>query len=340
MVNISKKYVFFISLIILTLLISVFSVFFNLYAYTPSKVVEGISAFPADYQSYLNELSKKHPNWKFFAVYIYLDWNSVVENEMVDRRSLVPISVSDSWKRDNVQIEPGWVNASKVAVEYCLDPRNFLNEEKIFQFELSEFNSTSHSKEVVEKVLEGTDMYECNQYMNNNVKKDLGTTYSDIIYQAGKNSNVSPVHIASRIIQENGGKVFTNKSINGSTPGYEGYYNFMNIGASCNDGCGMPYIHGLQYAKSQNPAWTTPQLAIQAAADRLRKVWLNYGQNTVYFEKFDVNYVNGALGLYTNQYMTNIIAPSSESTMMYNAYKDANKLDDSFNFYIPVYMAA
>ena len=40
---------------------------------------------------------------------------------------------------------------------------------------------------------------------------------------------------------------------------------------------------------------------------------------------------------YLNQYMTNIQAPVSESTILYNAYKDAGILNASFKFYIPVY---
>ena len=331
--NFNKKFCYI--LLGFVIISMVFLIKENINAYTPSKTIEGISAFPADYQAKLVELQKKHSNWKFVAVNTYLNWNDVVSSEMANGKSLVSTSLPSSWQRDSTQIEPGWVNASKTAVEYSLDPRNFLNEEKIFQFELSNFNSDAHTKEAVEEVLSGTDMYKNTKYKNNNNILDMNETYSQIIYDASKNSGVSAVHVASRIIQENGGKVYTNKSINGSTAGYIGYYNFMNIGAYCTDNCGKPYIHGLQYAKDNG--WTSPKIAIEAASNRIKKIWVNYGQNTVYFEKWDVNYVSGAIGLYTNQYMTNITAPSTESTMMYNAYKRSDKLNSSFVFYIPVY---
>ena len=35
--------------------------------------------------------------------------------------------------------------------------------------------------------------------------------------------------------------------------------------------------------------------------------------------------------------MTNVSAASTESTLIYSGYKEANKLDSKFTFYIPVY---
>src|SRR5699024_3656513 len=105
-----------------------------------STKLEGISNFPNSYQPYLNELSKKHPNWKFTALYTNLDWEYVIREENVFGKNLVPKNYSDSWKNQtpgqyDVEIDGGWVDSSKQAVEYCMDPRNFLNEVRIFQFE-------------------------------------------------------------------------------------------------------------------------------------------------------------------------------------------------------------
>ena len=57
--------------------------------YAKSQYVEGINAFPESYQTYLQNLHSIHPNWKFVAVYTDLDWQNTVDNETVDRRSLV-----------------------------------------------------------------------------------------------------------------------------------------------------------------------------------------------------------------------------------------------------------
>ncbi len=363
-VNLSKK-LFFIILFVFAVFIANTSI----YGYEYSETKDGIESFPADYQEMLNDLKSKHPNWNFKAIYTNLDFNYVVSEEMVDGRSLISKSAfSDEWKKDANEIEPGWVNASEYAVRYFLDPRNFLNEEKIFQFESSEFNGNSQTKETIEKILSGTGLADANYYINAGEKKDLGSKFSDVIYDVGSKNNVNGVHLASRIVQETGGTLGTlengavktdsngnvlyynglrwvtaNRAINGSYVSekfgdFRGIYNFFNIGAFCSASCGWcgnPFVHGLEKAKASG--WDTPSKAIDAAASYLRKNWINYGQNTVYFEKFDVNFVPGAKYLFGGQYMTNISAASSESTLMYKGYNSAGKLDSPFTFYIPVY---
>ena len=116
----------------------------------------GIDAFPNSYKPYLQELSKKHPNWKFTALYTNLDWNYVIDQENVFGKNLVPKNYSDSWKNTtpgqyNVEVDAGWVDSSKQAVEYCMDPRNFLNEVRIFQFEALSFDSHTNNLNSIEK---------------------------------------------------------------------------------------------------------------------------------------------------------------------------------------------
>lgn len=56
--------------------------------------------------------------------------------------------------------------------------------------------------------------------------------------------------------------------------------------------------------------------------DILRNSWIKWGQDTTYFQKFDVNNPYGnAVALYAYQYMANIIAPTNESYSTYNAYQ-------------------
>ena len=102
--------------------------FFNVEASTRTS---GIENFPSSYQPYLEEILKKHPNWKFIPLYTNLDWNYVISEENVFGKNLVPKNYSDSWKNTtpgqyNVEVDAGWVDSSKQAVEYCMDPRNFL----------------------------------------------------------------------------------------------------------------------------------------------------------------------------------------------------------------------
>ena len=37
--------------------------------------------------------------------------------------------------RYNVEVDAGWVDCSREALLYTMDPRNFLNEVRVFQFE-------------------------------------------------------------------------------------------------------------------------------------------------------------------------------------------------------------
>ena len=58
----------------------------------------GIEDFPESFRPYLEELSKKYPNWKFTALYTNLDWNYVIDNENEFGKNLVPKNYQDRWK--------------------------------------------------------------------------------------------------------------------------------------------------------------------------------------------------------------------------------------------------
>lgn len=129
-----------------------------------STKLTGIENFPDSYKPYLYELKKRYPNWEFTALYTGIDWNTAISNEYGNDKNLVPLSYSDSWKctefgKYNVEIDAGWVNASKQAIEYTMDPRNFLNEVRIFQFEKLTYDENINSESGVDKILYGTEFY-------------------------------------------------------------------------------------------------------------------------------------------------------------------------------------
>ena len=122
------------------LIIFLLSYYFLFKNDTIAKENNRINEFPDSYKPYLEELSKNHPNWEFIPLYTNLDWNYVISEENKFGKNLVPINYSDNWKNKtpgqyNVEIDAGWVDSSKEAVMYLMDPRNFLNEVRIFQFE-------------------------------------------------------------------------------------------------------------------------------------------------------------------------------------------------------------
>ena len=314
---------------------------------------EGIENFPESYKPYLIELQKKHPNWNFIALYTNLDWKYVIDNENKFGKNLVPKSYSDRWKNTkpgeyNVEVDAGWVDSSRQAVEYTMDPRNFLNEVRIFQFEGLSFDEKTNNINGIEKILYGTEFYNrIVEYVNS-----AGTTittqskYSDLILEAGKTSKVSSFHLASRIKQEVG-PFLSHASISGTVAGFEGLYNFYNIGATSSSEPMGAIKNGLQYAKDGKGAsqqtkdkylipWNTKSRAITGGGIFIGSSYIHLGQDTIYLQKFHVTSNNGG-ELFWHQYMTNVLAPYSESKLIHTGYKNSGMLDDSISFIIPVY---
>ena len=318
-----------------------------------ANIVDGIENFPESYRPYLEELKKNHPNWTFTALYTNLDWDYVIQNENKFGKNLVPKSYNDRWKNTNpgeynVEVDSGWVDCSKQAVLYTMDPRNFLNEVRIFQFEELSFNSSSNLVEGIEKILYGTEFY--NQIVSyltaSGSTVTMNKKYSDLIYSAGVQSKVSSYHLASRIKQEVG-PFLSHSSISGKVPGYEGLYNFYNIGATSSSEPMGAIINGLKYARDGKGAseatktkylipWNTKERSITGGGIFIGSSYINIGQNTIYLQKFHVHDTNNG-ELFWHQYMTNVLAPYSESNIIYKGYANSNLLDLNINFVIPVY---
>lgn len=340
----------YITLIIIATLVVIFVI--STYIDAAEKK-EGIENFPDSYKPYLLELKKKYPNWHFVALYTNLDWKYVIDNENIFGKNLVPKSYSDRWKntkpgQHNVEVDSGWVDSSRRAVEYAMDPRNFLNNVRIFQFEGLSYDEKTNNKEGIEKILYGTEFYDkIVQYVTSSGNTvTMNSKYSDLILKAGKTSAVSPYHLASRIKQEVG-PFLSHASISGTVSGYKGLYNFYNIGATSSSEPMGAIKNGLQYAKDGKGAseqtktkylipWNNKEKAITGGGIFIGSSYINIGQDTVYLQKFHVTSNNGG-ELFWHQYMTNVLAPYSESKLIYNGYANMNMLNNSMTFIIPVY---
>ena len=339
--------------ILLTMILSICIILFADSKVQAVTSLDGIENFPSSYQPYLRELAKKHPNWKFTALYTNLDWNYVIQQENVFGKNLVPKNYSDSWKNTtegqyNVEVDKGWVDSSKQAVEYCMDPRNFLNEVRVFQFEGLAYDRSTNNLNGVEKILYGTEFYQQKvSYLDSSGNTiNMNETYGDLILRGAQTSLVSPYHLASRIKQEVG-PFLSHSSISGTVAGFEGLYNFYNIGATSSTEPMGAIKNGLQYAKDGKGAsqetknkylipWNTKERSITGGAIFIGSSYINVGQNTIYLQKFHVIDKNGN-GLFWHQYMTNVLAPYSESKSIYNGYQKAEMLNTSMSFIIPVY---
>ena len=346
-----KKTVILLGILILGIIF--FLLFSEFSADTAEEGIRLSTNFPDSYKPYIDELKKKYPNWEFKALYTNLDWEYVINQENVYGKNLVPKSYSDSWKNTNpgeynVEIDSGWVDSSREAVEFAMDPRNFLNYVRVFQFEELSYNSSTNSTSNIEKILYGTEFYnKIVEYKTESGSNIVMTEkYSDLILNAAKTSQVSGFHLASRIKQEVG-PFLSHSSISGIVEGFEGLYNFYNIGATSSSEPMGAIKNGLQYAKDGKGAstatknkylipWNTKERAITGGGIFIGSSYINLGQNTIYLQKFHVSDTSGG-ELFWHQYMTNVLAPYSESKLIYNGYANSNMLDSNLSFIIPVY---
>lgn len=291
------------------------------------------AGFPSSYRTPLAALHQKYPNWKFTAVQTGLDWNEVVANESRPGQNLVQSSVNDARKSTDAAAYnwanntwygydgAGWVCASPEYIAYCIDPRNFLDENYIFQFET--LNYASYQKKA------GVNNILANTFMSGDYNDTDGETknYADTFIKIGKKLAVSPYHLASRCRQEQGTKG-TSPLISGKYAGYEGYFNHFNVRAYTT-AFGSATENGLSYAKEQG--WNSIYKSLEGGSTIVANNYVKRGQDTIYFEKFNVVYQNS---LYSHQYMTNVMAAISEGSSMGKAYTDKKQ---AFEFRIPVY---
>ncbi|HIU69548.1 MAG TPA: SH3 domain-containing protein [Candidatus Scubalenecus merdavium] len=205
------------------------------------------AGFPDSYIPALVELHEEHPNWKFEAFVTGLDWNTAVKGERTphnqqliqkysgnDRRGFY-CTCSDCYKNGNYVIQEGstWVSASQSAVEYYMDPRNFLDEQYIFQFE-STFYDSKQTAAGVEAILKGTWMYNSKITYKDAAGKTqtISKKYSEAIMEAAKDSGMSAYYLASKIRQEVGGATASAGGASGTNSTYPGIYNYYNIRAN------------------------------------------------------------------------------------------------------------
>lgn len=312
---------------------------------------------PDEYKSYIENILKYYPNWKFVFYDTKLDWNSLfgTDQQGYVGRSLIPSSCPLSyrstasgcynWRTEAwiMQDAGGWYQANTQTIAYYMDPRNFLNINDVFMFESLSYDKETQTLDGVKKILEGS-------FMDNVKIKDTdGTsiTYAEAYIKAAEITKVSPYHLASRTIQEVGKsgsdsvKGQGTKIDDNGTIGYKGYYNFYNINA--NQGK-YPIANGLKYATGTTSSevnktkymlpWDSQYKAIVGGAIWIGDGYINgqYKQNTMYFQKFNTSGGNAG-----HQYMGNIMAPLSEASTIKNTYNKLGILDKSFTFIIPYY---
>ena len=341
--------------------------------YYKALIAEG---FPEDYAVLLTELHLLHPSWSFQPLLVSetdkrFDWDYVIERE-IEKGDVNVIYSSDSYSAyhhptNRTLYDSGYYQASRAAVEYFMDPRNFLNETDIFQF-YTLSGADGVTLDAVNAVLAGT-------FMENTVLEN-GKTYADYFMEIGKELDVNPVFLAAKVRQEQG-TLGTSPIISGGcgsklyefyrnhtqvndkgdqvlTPstGYteaeltalNGYYNYFNVGATGN-GLFKIYLNAMQYAKAGtpdrasawggSPAWNTRWKSLYGGTYFLKTKYIDQYQSTVYLQKFNVD--GRGESPFSRQYMTAVFGSLGEGRSLYQSFSVIDALDMPATFLIPIY---
>ncbi len=313
--------------------------------------------FPESYIPYLLELHKQHPNWDFNAFHTGLSWETVIKEEdkvgynlITNSKPIRWLSFANgayNWGTDSFVPYDGstWVTVSNAGLRYYMDPRNWLNESYVFMFEELSYDAENQTLEGIESILKGTPMYKTSFKYVTSDGTERTITYSQAFMEAAEYSGVSPYHLASRVKQEvvTGSTSFSS-SATGKVEGFEGYFNFYNIGAYNSTASMGAVKNGLKFAKyggtdgklnkSSLIPWNNRYNALVGGGYYIGYSYINRGQNTIYLQKFNVS----GKSTYAHQYMANVEAPKAEAYKVYLAYCSMEDYDDmKISFSIPVY---
>ncbi len=313
--------------------------------------------FPESYLPYLLQLHQEHPNWSFSAYQTGLKWADVISNEDVVGYNLIPntralkwLSFAKgayAWDRDSFKVFDGsyWVTVSNAGLQYFMDPRNWLSEQYVFMFESLTADTDKQTQAGVENILKGTPMYKSSFSYKDKDGKTKSILYSQAFMEAAEYSGVSAYHLASRVKQEViVSSTQFSQSATGTVEGFEGYFNFYNIGAYNSTASLGAIKNGLKFAKyggtspSLNQAslipWNNRYRALVGGAYYIGHSYISRGQDTIYLQKFNTT----DRSTYGHQYMANVEAPKSEAYKVYLAYSAMENFEEmSVHFSIPVY---
>ena len=121
-----------------------------------------IAGFPDSYKPALRYLHSRYPKWKFVPAPTSNNWTTSIDLQMQDLRSNTTQYRDDSAFHErylymvrNWQLIDAGNNypSNRAGISYFMDPRNFLNETDIFQFEQLTFDPTVHNINVVKAIL-------------------------------------------------------------------------------------------------------------------------------------------------------------------------------------------
>ncbi len=304
--------------------------------------------FPESYKVYLRQLHEAHPNWIFKAKLLDFTWDDALTEQYADAgANTISVNYKDTYKavREGAynfsthtylpKDGASWVSASKQAVAFYMDPRNWLTETGIFMFEPFYYDASYQTESAVKSILSGTAL-----------PASASAYYMEAAQQTynGKTYSISPIYLATKTRIELGSY---STMIDGHSFSYGGKnfskcYNVYNIGA-VDSADGTAATKGLVYAAggidqsgtSYLRPWNTLKKAVMGGAVYIADNFFSNNQYSAYYERFNV--LNGLSAIGTHQYATSVFCAATEASIMGWNYKDSGILDEAFTFEIPVY---
>lgn len=304
--------------------------------------------FPESYHAALTALHEKYPQWVFEPFTPAVSWAEALQRETVLGVSLVQGSSPSSWKSTQegaynwvsstwVELDSGgWVAASEGIVAYYMDPRNFLDEESVFQFLHQGYDAAVQTREGLSAMVQGS--FLADTAFDTDADGSNGVAaYIDALMAAAEHSGVSPYVLASMVLTEQG-REGKSGSILGTDSRYPNLYNYFNIGAYKAPGF-TAVERGLWYAGGGNSAatsygrpWNTPWKSILGGAEFYGTNYMEAGQSSLYLKRFNVQGAQPG----SHQYMTNVEGAAAEGRKLASAYT-AEMRGGALRFSIPVY---
>ena len=290
--------------------------------------------FPDSYKSLLRAMHRAHPTWILKAAQTGLDWNYVITKESALGVNTVHLTSPDAFKSKDpnaknadgsykVYDSGGYIAASREAIEYYMDPRNSFDD-TFFQFLSNSYDGNTQTLSGINTIVKGT-------FLGKAFPEGGYTSYADLLLNAGKRYGVNPFILASKLINEHGSDG-NSGSVSGKVEGYEGYYNYFNIGAYAHSGRSA-IENGLIYAKEYG--WDSREKSIMAGTEFFAKDYIRSNKTTAYFQKFNV--MNGASAVARGQYMTALWGANSTGVTLGKGY--ASAYSSALTFEIPVYLS-
>lgn len=271
----------------------------------------------------VNNLKNAHSNYNFQFYNTGIDWNEAIIREYQGHGAspknlfnvgekysgmwFCPVCGTKSYDNGSLRC------ASMEALKYMMDPRNSISDLSVFQFKSLESPDVSYDDVV--RVIAGTflDHEEC----------------ARAIVEASQAYNINGYYLVAKMLTEHGknGSTLSNGVVkNGVT-----YYNFFNIGAYGNSTSAI-ITNGTN--KAAEEGWTSKRLSILGGAKFCKEEYIGRGQNTCYYQKFNVVHEPS---LFSHQYAQSILSAEIEGEKLRRNYTINGQITGNHTFIIPLY---